>query len=72
MAVPKKKKSKSRTGMRRAANSAISLKNISYDKETGEPHLSHQISPKGFYGGKRIIEEKTIEQDKATQSQANA
>lgn len=58
MAVPKRKPSKSRSRMRRNSHGALALKNVSFDKETGEAFLSHNITKKGFYKGVRVIEEK--------------
>jgi len=62
MAVPKRKPSKSRSRMKRNAGKGMSLKMISYDKETGEPFVSHNITSKGFYKGVRVVEEKVKEE----------
>ena len=57
MAVPKRKQTPSRTGMRRAQNMKFSSKNIIEDKKTGENRLSHHIDLKsGFYNGKKILD----------------
>jgi large subunit ribosomal protein L32 len=60
MAVPKKKKSKSRRNMRRASNGSYSVNfpNVLVDKTTGELKLAHHISVDGFYNGKQVIEPK--------------
>lgn len=60
MAVPKRKKSKSRRNMRRGSNGSYSLEfaNVLTDKTTGEFKLPHHISLDGFYDGRRIIPEK--------------
>ncbi|MCE2687130.1 MAG: 50S ribosomal protein L32 [Rickettsiales bacterium] len=60
MAVPKRKKSKSRRNMRRGSNGSYSfnIPNIVVDKETGEYRLSHHISSDGTYNGKKIIADK--------------
>ncbi len=60
MAVPKKKKSKSRRNMRRGSNGSYDagLPNVSNDKTTGELKLSHHISLDGYYKGRKIIETK--------------
>ena len=68
MAVPKKKPSKSRSRMRRNANSGLTLKNISFNKETGEAFLSHNITPKGFYAGELIISKEPKEKNSETSS----
>ena len=41
MAVPKRKQTPSRTGMRRSQNMKFSKKNIIEDKKSGEYRLSH-------------------------------
>ena len=43
MAVPKRKQSPSRTGMRRSQNMKFSSKNIIEDKKSGEYRLSHHL-----------------------------
>ena len=45
MAVPKRKQSPSRTGMRRAQNMKFSSKNIVEDKKSGEYMQSHRGTP---------------------------
>jgi large subunit ribosomal protein L32 len=57
MAVPKKKKSHSRSSMRRGSNGSFdaNFPNVSIDKDTGDFKLSHHISPDGKYNGKQII-----------------
>ena len=58
MAVPKKKISKSRRGMRRSHDS---LKQSTYveDETTGEMHRPHHVDMKtGFYKGRQVIEVK--------------
>lgn len=58
MAVPKKKKSKSRRNMRRGSNGSysVNLPNVVVDATTGEYKLSHHISIDGYYKGKKVIE----------------
>ena len=57
MAVPKRKQTPSRTGMRRAKNMKFSAKNVVEDKKSGEYRLSHHIDLKtGFYNGKKILD----------------
>ncbi len=60
MAVPKKKKSKSRRNMRRGSNGSYALEfaNVLTDKTTGEFKLPHHISLDGYYDGRKIIEKK--------------
>ena len=57
MAVPKRKQTPSRTGMRRAKTMKYSTKNIVEDKKSGEYRLSHHIDLKsGFYNGKKVLD----------------
>ncbi len=57
MAVPKRKTSNSRKGMRRSHH-AIGQINIAFDSITGEAKLPHHMSVDGYYKGKKIIVEK--------------
>lgn len=54
MAVPKKKTSKSRKGMRRAHH-AIKTVNAVIDKTTGEYRLSHHIGDDGMYNNRTTL-----------------
>lgn len=54
MAVQKSRKTRSRRGMRRS-HDAITGAAISMDKESGEVHLRHHISPDGMYRGRQVI-----------------
>ena len=55
MAVPKKKISSSRRGMRRS-HDALKAINITFDKDTGEAKLPHNISMiDGYYNGKQVF-----------------
>jgi|GEM_PF-88364 len=70
MAVPKRKKSKSKTGMRKSANMkyAKQLVNVVEDKTTGELKLPHHISADGYYNGREVFEapaEETTAEEKA-------
>jgi len=58
MAVPKRKTTKSRSGMRRSHIKA-SAKNIVEDKKSGEHRLSHHLDLKtGFYKGRLVLDPK--------------
>ena len=58
MAVPKRKITKSRAGMRRSHKN-VSEKNIVEDKKSGEYRLSHHLDLKtGFYKGRQVIDPK--------------
>ena len=59
MAVPKRKQSPSRTGMRRAQNMKHSPKNVVEDKKSGEYRLPHHMDLKtGMYRGRQILDPK--------------
>ena len=59
MAVPKRKQSPSRTGMRRSQTMKFSPTNVVEDKKSGEYRLSHHVDLKtGLYNGKQILEPK--------------
>lgn len=71
MAVPKKKTSKSKTGMRMGGNGSykITLPNVMIDKDTGEYKLSHHISLDGYYDGKKVLKEKPAKKGKEENSE---
>lgn len=54
MAVQKNKPTRSKRGMRRSHH-ALNLKKLSIDKFSGEIHLRHHITLKGYYKGKKVI-----------------
>ena len=59
MAVPKRKQTPSRTGMRRSQNMKFSSKNVVEDKKSGEYRLSHHLDLKtGFYKGRQVLDSK--------------
>ena len=59
MAVPKRKQTPSRTGMRRAQTMKFSTKNIVEDKKSGEYRLSHHLDLKtGMYKGRQVLDPK--------------
>ena len=59
MAVPKRKQSPSRTGMRRAQNMKFKSVNIVEDKKSGEYRLPHHLDLKtGMYRGRQILDPK--------------
>jgi large subunit ribosomal protein L32 len=57
MAVQQNKKSPSKRGMRRAHDS-LSNPPLALEPTTGEVHLRHNISPNGYYRGKKVIKTK--------------
>ena len=59
MAVPKRKQTPSRTGMRRSQTMKFSAKNIVEDKNSGEYRLSHHLDIKtGMYKGRQVLDPK--------------
>jgi large subunit ribosomal protein L32 len=56
MAVQQNRKTRSKRGMRRSHDGLKGI-NLSLDPATGEKHLRHNITAKGFYKGKRVIED---------------
>lgn len=67
MAVPKKKTSPSKRGMRRAHH-ALNTTNVVFNKTTGEAQRQHHVSADGFYGERQVVKKQKIsdaEQDQA-------
>lgn len=65
MAVPKKKTSVSKKGLRRAGqhHKLYAKTNVITDAKTGELTLKGQISPSGYWKGKKIFETKADRED---------
>ena len=58
MAVPKRKTTKSRAGMRRS-HIQSKVKNVIEDEKSGEYRLSHHMDLKtGFYKGRQVLDPK--------------
>lgn len=57
MAVPKKKISKSRRGMRQSQK-ALGPVNVIEDKTTGELKRPHHVSQDGYYKGRQVTTDK--------------
>ena len=55
MAVQQTRKSRSRRDMRRKANSKLTASTLSIEPMTGETHLRHHVSKKGFYRGRQVL-----------------
>lgn len=53
MAVQQNKKSPSRRGMHRS-HDRLAGPALAVEPTTGEAHLRHQISPTGYYRGKKV------------------
>ena len=59
MAVPKKKKSISRSKMRRGSNGTLDPKFLNaVEDKNGDLTLPHHISPEGYYKGRQVIKKK--------------
>jgi large subunit ribosomal protein L32 len=56
MAVPKRKKSKSKSASRKAQNMKRSIARAGLDSESGAPSLPHRVCPAtGKYKGRQVI-----------------
>jgi len=55
VAVQKNRKTRSKRGMRRS-HDAIKSKTLSVDSTSGEMHLRHNVSPDGYYRGRKVVE----------------
>lgn len=53
MAVQKNRKTPSKRGMRRS-HDALTGPTLSIDATSGETHLRHQVTPDGFYRGRKV------------------
>jgi large subunit ribosomal protein L32 len=53
MAVQQNKKSPSRRGMHRA-HDFLGKPALAVEPTTGEVHVRHQVSPSGYYRGKKV------------------
>jgi large subunit ribosomal protein L32 len=58
MAVQQSKKSASKRGMHRS-HDFLTPPALAVEPTTGEVHLRHQVSPTGYYRGKKVVKEKT-------------
>lgn len=54
MAVQKNKVTRSKRDMRRSHDS-LKAAAISEDQTTGELHLRHNVTPDGYYKGKKVV-----------------
>ena len=60
MAVQQNKKSPSKRGMHRSHDFLVAPQ-LAVEPTTGETHMSHHISPNGFYRGRKILKTKNDE-----------
>ena len=47
----------------RRAHDALRAQALSIEPTTGETHRRHHISPDGFYRGRQVIKQDTVEDD---------
>lgn len=57
MAVPQNHQSRSRRDKRRT-HDALSARQLSTDKLTGEVHIRHHITDSGYYRGVKVVDVK--------------
>jgi len=62
MAVQKSRRTPSTRGMRRA-HDKLKAPTLSVDPTTGETHLRHNVSPEGYYRGRKVIDSPVVELD---------
>jgi large subunit ribosomal protein L32 len=62
MAVQKSRRTPSTRGMRRSHDS-LKAPTLSVDPVTGETHLRHNVTPEGYYKGRKVIETPIVEFD---------
>ena len=60
MAVQQNKKSPAKRGMHRA-HDFMKKPPLAVEPVSGEVHLRHQISPSGYYRGKKVVKTKADE-----------
>jgi large subunit ribosomal protein L32 len=46
------------------SHDALAKPALSTDRQSGETHLRHRITPDGFYRGRRVIEKPAATEDK--------
>ena len=57
MAVQQNRKTPSKRGMRRS-HDALTGEALSIDSTSGETHLRHNVTPDGFYRGRKVVRTK--------------
>ena len=62
MAVQKSRRTPSTRGKRRSHDS-LKAPTLTVDPTTGETHLRHNVSPEGYYKGRKVIDTPVIEFD---------
>ena len=62
MAVQKSRRTPSTRGMRRS-HDTLKAPTLSVDPTTGETHLRHNVTPEGYYKGRKVIDTPVVEFD---------
>jgi large subunit ribosomal protein L32 len=62
MAVQKSRRTPSTRGKRRSHDS-LKAPTLTVDPTTGETHLRHNVSPEGYYKGRKVIDTPVVEFD---------
>ena len=62
MAVQKSRRTPSTRGKRRAHDS-LKAPTLTVDPTTGETHLRHNVSPEGYYKGRKVVDTPVVEFD---------
>lgn len=57
MAIQQNRKTPSKRGMRRSHDFLVAP-TLSVERESGETHRRHHISPEGYYRGRKIFDKK--------------
>lgn len=58
MAVQQNRKSRAKRGTRRA-HDGLRSPTLSIEPTTGETHVRHQVSPDGYYRGRKVVDSKS-------------
>ncbi len=62
MAVQKSRRTPSTRGARRS-HDKLKAPTLTVDPTTGETHLRHNVSPEGYYKGRKVIDTPAVEFD---------
>lgn len=62
MAVQKSRRTPSTRGARRS-HDKLKAPTLTIDPTTGETHLRHNVSPEGYYKGRKVIDTPVVEFD---------
>ncbi len=62
MAVQQNRKTRAKRGMRRA-HDALKTPTLSVDPYSGETHIRHHVTPRGYYRGRKVIVTASVEEE---------